>query len=108
MEDFESIQSLEDSITREISSFITNISRKLDSPVIVDNELSDMCKFLFGEFSDFSIYINGYDEYLEGCYTIANQYRAVRGSIRIKSTQGDTYNLDDYFRSCVCRWEKVK
>lgn len=108
MEDFTEIQGLADSITREINIFITNISQKLDSPVIVDNELSDMCKFMFGEFNDFSVYINGYDEYLEGCRSIVNPYRAIRSSLRIKSTQGDIYFLDDYFQSCVCRWGKVK
>ena len=107
LDDFIKLQEIADLLMRSINSFISNISRNLADSDIVNSALVDLLKFMFGEFPDYTISINGYDELKEHKYSVIKN-RTVYNSISIRSTQGDIYTLDDYFRSCICRWEKVK
>jgi hypothetical protein len=107
LDDFMRLQEIADSLMRSIDSFISSILLNLRNHYIINSVLTDLRNFLFGEFSDYSISINGYDEPGEWKFPNVSN-RTVYNSIAIESTQGDIYNLDDYFQSCVCRWEKVK
>jgi len=107
LDDFMELQEIAHSLMGSIDSFIDLILSNLRNSYIIDSVLVDLCNFLFGEFSHYSIAINGYDELGGWKYPIVVK-RTIYNSVMIKSPQGDIYNLDDYFQSCVCRWEKVK
>ena len=68
---------------------------------------------LFDRSDDFIVYLEGYDEQLglilteNGIEQIGN-LNSLYDSIRIKSTQGDIFTLDDYYNACLTFWFKIK
>ena len=68
---------------------------------------------LFDRSDDFIVYLEGYDEQLglvmteKGIEQIGN-LNSLYDSIRIKSTQGEVFTLDDYYNTCLTFWFKIK
>jgi hypothetical protein len=68
---------------------------------------------LFDRSEDFIIYLDGYDEGLglfitdKGIEKIGN-LNSLYDSIRIRSTQGEVFTLDDYYNACLTFWYKIK
>lgn len=68
---------------------------------------------LFDRSEDFIVYLDGYDKQLgivmtsKGIEKIGN-LNSLYDSIRIKSTQGEVFTLNDYYNACLTFWFKIK
>jgi hypothetical protein len=68
---------------------------------------------LFDRSDAFIVYLDGYDKQLgivmttKGIEQIGN-LNSLYDSIRIKSTQGEVFTLNDYYNACLTFWYKIK
>lgn len=68
---------------------------------------------LFDGSEEFIVYLEGYDGRLgliltkNGIEQIGD-LNSLYDSIRIKSTQGEVFTLDDYYNTCLTFWFKIK
>jgi hypothetical protein len=76
--------------------------------------LTDSIHFiLFDRSVDFTVYVEGYDGQPgllitdRGIEQIGD-FNSLYAAIRIKSTQGEVFTLDDYYNACLSFWYKVK
>jgi len=76
-----------------------------------------LTSILFGDNKEFSVIVYGNGEYGsklsrsetdEFSYVSYGTPSEVYNSIAIKSTQGDSYTIDDFYNACVTFWIKVK
>ncbi len=76
--------------------------------------LTDSIHFILLDRSDdFTVYLNGHDEspgliMTENGVDQIGNLNSLYASIRIKSTQGEVFTLDDYYNTCLTFWHRVK